>query len=165
MSGFPDISSVDDYGGILEDYDPVVDPTTDREATAMNQALVDTASMTQTAGRAWCRIVLGPTPTLANANGSGAGWGNTVPPTPAHPGGTGAFTVAWPATVVDAQGNTKSLNFMRIAACHLEGALAGPTFGFAQAWVVSANEIGIGVADHTGTLSDMTGVILYVEVG
>ena len=165
MSGFPDISSVDDYGGLLADYDPVVDPTTDREATAMNQALVDTAAMTQTAGRAWCRIVLGSAPALANPNGSGAGWGNSVPPVPTHPAGNGAYVVTWPATVTDALGNTKALNFTRIVACHLETALGGPTFGFAQALVLGAYSVGVAVGDHTGTAADLAGVVLYIEVG
>ena len=130
----------------------------------MDQALADTAAMTQMAGRAWCRIVLGSAPALANVNGSGAGWGNTVPPVPTHPGGNGSYVVTWPATVTDALGNNKAPNFKWVKA-FLETAIGGPTFGFAQGIVLGPNQVGIAVGDHTGTAADLTGVILLVEVG
>jgi len=88
------------YGGGLNDYSPVVDPTVDRPAAGANAAFAATAGMTHTCGRAWVRFTWnGSTLTLVAHD---AMWGNTVSVQPvlAHTG-TGIVTVTWPTTVQD----------------------------------------------------------------
>ena len=156
---FPDVDTIDNYGGALVNVAPVEDPTTDRDAGAMNSALESVAQMTHTAARAWCRVVLGTSAALAAANGNDAGWGTTTPPVPAH-STTGVYTITWPATVTDALGNQHSLN-LRTASASIEGA----TFGFAQANVTSANVVTVNTANAAGSANDLSGVTILVEVG
>lgn len=89
------------YGGGLNDYSPVVDPSTDRPAAGANAAYAATAGMTHTAPRAWCRVTL---------NGSAAPvlvahdaiWGNSVAVAPVLARtGVGTVTSTWPTTVSD----------------------------------------------------------------
>jgi len=89
------------YGGAINDYSPVVDPTVDRSAAGMNPALAATASMTHTAPRAWCRFTLNGTaaPVLVAHD---AMWGNGIAVAPVVVRtGTGTVTVTWPTTVQD----------------------------------------------------------------
>ena len=62
----PDIDSIDDYGGVLQDDHFVDDPTTQRAAAQMNAALESAAASTHVVPRAWARVVLGVAPTLAH---------------------------------------------------------------------------------------------------
>lgn len=158
---FPDIDTINTYGGGLFNYSPVEDPTTDRDAAAMNEALESVAEVTHTAARCWARVVLGASPALANVNGSDAGWGNASPspPTPAH-SGTGVYTVTWPAVVTDGLGATHNLN-LRWARASLEGS----TFGFAQASATSANVVTVNCGNSAGAANDLSGVVLLVEAG
>lgn len=92
--------SLASYGGALNDYSPVVDPTTDRPAAGANPAYAATAGMTHTAIRAWARVTWnGTSLTLVSHD---AIWGNSlaVAPTPAH-SATGVATITWPANVQD----------------------------------------------------------------
>jgi hypothetical protein len=155
----PDTDTIDDFGGALANYAPVVDPTTDRDGPSMDVALEDVAQMTHTAVRAWVRLVLdSAAPVLANPNGSDAGWGNSVPPTPTRTG-TGVFKLTWPATVTDALGVVHDVDFVYATA-----AIEGATFGFVQARVSNANEVTINVADHTGAVADLSGTTIVVLV-
>lgn len=88
------------YGGALNDYSPVVDPTTDRPAAGANAAYSATAGLTHTGTRAWARFTWNGTSVTLVAHD--ALWGNTlaVAPTPAHTG-TGVMTMTWPANVQD----------------------------------------------------------------
>ena len=89
------------YGGALNDYSPVVDPTTDRPAAGANACYSAVAGMTHTGTRAWCRFTL---------NGSAAPvliahdamWGNSIAVAPVVARtGTGTVTITWPTTVQD----------------------------------------------------------------
>lgn len=88
------------YGGALNDYSPVVDPTTDRPAAGANASYAAVAGMTHTAIRAWARFTWNATTVTLVAHD--ALWGNTlsVAPVVAHTG-TGIVTVTWPTTVQD----------------------------------------------------------------
>ena len=161
MSGMPDTSTVDDYGGILVDYSPVVDPTTDREALAMDQALEDCAQMTQTACRAWVRFTLAATTGGLTLLASNASWGNSVLPALAN-GGTGIFTVTWPATVTDSLGNTHTVN-LKWAQATLEG---GSSFGFIQPSPITVpNQVQINVATSASSPNNYVGSTVLVRVG
>ena len=155
----PDVDTIDTYGGQLQNYEPVVDPTTDRDAEAMDQGLESIAQTTHTVDRAWARVVLSAsTPALAAPNGSDAGWGNTVPPTPTHVT-TGQYKVTWPATIVDGLGASHALNFRKARA-----SFEGTTAAFANASVFAANVVVINVLNAAGSPNDLAGLTLLVEV-
>jgi hypothetical protein len=161
MSGMPDTSTIDDYGGVLVDYSPVVDPTTDREALAMDQALEDCAQMTQTACRAWVRFTLASTTGGLIFLDSNAAWGNSVLPVLARVG-TGIFTVTWPATVIDSLGNAHMVN-LKWAQTTLE---SGLTFGFIQPSPITVpNQVQINVATSASSPNDYAGTNVLVRVG
>lgn len=107
----PDIASLDTYGGALSNYiSAPVDPTTDRDAGAANEAYSDTAGMTATAVRAWARFTLNGagSPVLVSHN---ANWGGApaVAPSASHVS-TGRLRVTWPATVTDSLGVVHTLS-------------------------------------------------------
>ena len=153
----PDIDSVDDYGGILQNARPVDDPTTQREATAVDAAFTSMAAATHTLPRAWVRITLGAVP--ANVVGSfDSVWGISPSSVPAHVG-TGSYTVTLPATVNDEMGNPHVLNLRWV-----DFQLEGSTFGFAQG-TVSANVVAMVTGNAAGSPNDLSGVVVLVRVG
>ena len=160
MSGMPDTSTIDTYGGVLVNYDSIVDPTTDRDATAMDQALEDCAQMTHTATRAWARFTLAATSGAIVRASSDAAWGNTVPPTAAR-GSTGTFVFTWPATVTDGLGNSHSVN-LKWAEARIEGS----TFGFANASVyTSPYQVLLYTGNAAGAANDLVGITVLLKVG
>jgi hypothetical protein len=146
----PDIDSNGTLGGSLQNYSPVIDPTTDRDAAGANVAYADTAAMTATAVRAWVQIKLNgtSTPTVVSHNSV---WGNSlsVIPTLVRTG-VGVVTITWPATVADAipnglpgynaAGHTLNLRACLAPSVHVSGALT-PTQAFAEP--TSANVVTI----------------------
>ena len=159
---FPDIDTIDSYGGVLNDAEPVTDPTTDRSAVGMNTGLASTAAMTATAMIAWCRFVgNASTPTLAASNGSGAAWGNDpgVRPTISHIG-TGHYRATWPVTVTDVLGTTHTLNLKRGLA-NVEGS----TLSWALVGSQVANTIDIFTFNAAGSANDLAGQTIHLQVG
>ena len=108
----PNKNSYANLGGELVDYSPATDPTTDLSAVAMDETRVDVAAMTRTIIRAWVRFsVISGVCTVDTAGWDGV-YGVSTPsykPTIVHTG-TGIYTVTFPATVVDARGNSYALN-------------------------------------------------------
>lgn len=104
MPGLPGKADVNTYGGILANYlgQGVVDPTTDLDAAAHNQAMADLAGLTRTGIRAWALINAQAGPTVASHD---AVWGNGggVAPTVSRTG-AGIWVVTWPSTITDALG-------------------------------------------------------------
>jgi hypothetical protein len=159
----PDVDSIGTYGGALSNYSPVIDPTTDRDAGAMNQALESVAEATHTVARAWARVQLAATGAAMKIVSSDAGWGNASPPVPNHGASAGIFTLQWSpatATITDGLGLTHFLNF-RWARATIEG----QTFGFANASVTAGNVVTIYMANYLGSPSDFVGTTILVEVG
>ena len=109
----PSVATLDTYGGQLDNYRPVTDPTTDRDAAMMNEALADVAGLTNTGARAWCRVTINTTTGGMAIVEHRAVWGSApgVAPTPAR-SSQGIFTLTWPATVTDALGATQSVSFL-----------------------------------------------------
>lgn len=157
----PDIDTVDNYGGILSNYAPVEDPTTDQDADGMNECKASTAAMTHTATRAWVRIVSqAATPTFPATNVHDSMWGSdlSVRPTPAYTS-PGVYTLTWPTTVTDELSASHSLNF-RWAKGHAEN----------QACVVcvevtTSNSVTVRLFDMAGAAADFAGKVLLIEVG
>ena len=89
------------YGGPTIDQIPVIDPTTDRSAAGMNQALSSVGGMTRTAVRAWARIQISSGPTVAIVLWD-ALWGNGTNAAPTiSRSGAGIYVLQWPGTVFD----------------------------------------------------------------
>ena len=91
------------YGGPTQDQTPVIDPTTDRSAAGINQALSSVGAMTLTAVTAWVRfqIVTGSPPTVGVINYS-AIWNNGNNPAPTiSRTSTGIYVITFPGTVYD----------------------------------------------------------------
>jgi hypothetical protein len=159
MPVFPDIDSLTNYGGALNDYQgiAVIDPTTDRSAAGMNQALESAAAMTWTVDRA-CAVFGfngSSAPTLINHF---AGWGNSpgVAPMPAR-ASLGLYTCTWPATVNDeipsnapGYASPHTLNF-RASRFAIN---SGATPYFIQQVSVSANVLTFCVFSSAGSLVD-----------
>jgi hypothetical protein len=99
------------YGGALGNYlgQGVVDPTTDLDAAAHNQAMSDLAAMTNTTVRAWCVFTSTASPALVSHYamwGTGGGVAPVVARTSA-----GVYTVTWPSTITDALGASQSVTY------------------------------------------------------
>jgi hypothetical protein len=98
----PGVAAAATYGGILNDYTPSIDASTDRPAAGTNPAYADVAAMTHTITRLAVRMTLlsaGTTPTLVSWD---ATWnnGNNAAPVLAR-SSAGVFTITVPATVQD----------------------------------------------------------------
>ena len=154
----PDVDSIDDYGGVLQNERPVDDPTTQRSAEQVNAAFDSAAGATHTVARAWARVVLGGAPTLAVTNPNDSVWGVSPAPTPANTG-TGTYTLTFPATVSDEIGNTHTLN-LRWAEFQIEGNV----FGFAQG-SAAANVVTFTTGNSAGAVNNIAGATLLVLVG
>lgn len=102
----PEVQSYDGLGGDINDYAPVVDPTTDLPAEASNETRADVAAMTRTIGRAFVSFDNGGEVSLHDAV-----WGNSdaVKPVVAVLS-TGRYQITWPSSVTDARGVSRPVN-------------------------------------------------------
>lgn len=104
----------DNYGTPYQNERPVEDPTTEPDAAAVNEALVDTAACTRMVPRAWVKFS-GLTYTSGSQSitvaDHDANWGGSdgVKPTIVqNPEGT--YVVTWPTTVNDELGDPHTIN-------------------------------------------------------
>src|SRR4051812_11244544 len=105
----PNSASYSTYGGEKTDYQPVEDPTTDRSADEVDEALADTSAMTRMIPRAFVTFQTNGTTCTVVAHD--AVWGNDVSVAPTVTRiGLGAYDVTWPTTVTDARGNVRAVN-------------------------------------------------------
>lgn len=107
----PSASDFSTFGGLKQDYTEIVDPLTDRSAEEINAAFATLSSATRTSLRCYCQFTgSASTPTIDIHN---AVWGNSISVIPIlSRTGTGAFTVSFPASVVDSLGQTQSVNLI-----------------------------------------------------
>lgn len=110
----PEKNDYDSLGGEKTDYSPVADPSTDLSAEELNETRADVAAMTQTAIRAWCAFTVDgyASPSIGDTEQDyGAVYGRSSSYKPSVSRVTaGEYTITFPTSVVDARGNTKSLN-------------------------------------------------------
>jgi hypothetical protein len=155
----PDVDSIDSYGGVLSNYVAgVVDPTTDRDASAANEAYASTAAMTHTAIRVYARLTLNgaSAPTLVAHD---AVWGSLpgVAPTLSHVG-TGHLRITWPATVLDELHASHAVNLRDgWANVRTVSSLPNP-----RVVPTGGNVLDIYVYDNAGTLTDGSSETLAV---
>ncbi len=159
MSGLPGTSSLDSYGGALQNYAPVEDPTTDEDAAYRNQYAADTAMMTVTAPRAFVSFTGHASTPGDPASGfvHAALWGSgpDVKPVVTHVG-TGHYLITYPATVDDLLNIEHTLNFRRaVAQVECAGVIK-----HACAEVTSANTVTVYTALANGTLDNLAGVTI-----
>lgn len=156
----PDKADIDTYGGVLQNYGDVEDPTTDIDASAFNECRADVAALGLTGARAIARF-LGVASGTPGDPASGfvhtAVWGElpAVKPEPAR-SSAGIYTLTWPATIEDALGTTRTVN-LQLATAWVE--LTGATRYTAHARVTSANVVEVRVFDDSG-LADPTGLAI-----
>lgn len=126
----PDVDSLDTYGGELNDYRPVVDPTTDRAAAAANQAYASIAMATHVVPRAIVRVTQAAT--VVTVAYHDAVWGDAlaVKPTVVR-NSAGNYTVTWATSFDDELGVSHSTDFKCVMSATIE------TSGTALAFKVS----------------------------
>ena len=151
MSLPPDSLSYSDLGGTKTDYTAPVDSSTDRSATEVNAAFAATAAMTRTSIRCWIKFSTNGAgaPTLVSWDASWKG-GTTTPPTIAL-SATGKYLITFPATVLDEQAVSHSVNLQAVtgnisAASDVIGSAYLP-----KPMILTANTVRLWV--HSGTVA------------
>lgn len=148
----PSQDSFSTFGGLKQDYDAIVNISTDYSAVSnLNPAFVDVSMMTRTAIRSYVRFTTSATiPTL---NTYEACWREftTTQPVLARTG-TGVYTITFPTTVSDGIGDTNYVNFQ---SCLPK--VEGNSFALVQGSITSANVLTIYTATTGGTPSDLSG--------
>jgi len=147
----PNSFSYDTVGGTKEDSFAIPDSQIYRTAEEENAIYAYCAETSRTNFNAWVRLQSNAiTPTLLTW---GAVWAGATPTLPVLARtGTGTYTVTFPATVADEQGNLYTLNF-KMAQCTCEGS----TLSVAQ-YSLNVNSLTIYLFNPTtGSLSDFSG--------
>ncbi len=149
----PDVDTLATYGGAMQNYAPVEDPSTDRDASAANQSYASTAAMTHTAARSVIRFTAAATSLAMAIVSHDSVWGNSVAvvPVPARTS-IGLFTITVPATITDDLGVLHTVA-LRGATCTPEGTV--PYFCTAS---VSANVITVRIFTSGAALDNAAGV-------
>lgn len=167
----PDISSLDHFGGALNNYAPVTDPTTDEDAKYRNRYACDVAMMGHTAPRGFVRFVTanGSDPTDPASNPHDALWGSSFAVKPAVARtGEGVWTVTLPTTVADeltsedasiGGGVSHTVNVRAVLA---QASAVSGVLKFATAEVTSANVITVRGFLANGTADDIPGATITV---
>lgn len=158
----PDVDSLSTYGGALNDYSPVIDPTTDESAAYRNKYAANVAMLTHTAARAMRSFVgaTGATPTdPVSGFVHDAVWGNTAPLKPVVARtSAGLWTVTWAASVNDELAVAHTVNFRR-ARVAVE---CGATLFHVTCAVTAANVITVRGWTNAGVADDLNGLVVTV---
>jgi hypothetical protein len=160
----PDIDALATYGGALNNYAPVEDPSTDEDAGYRNKYATNVAAATHTVCRAWCAFVgkASSPPDDPSSNVHDSVWGNLlgVKPTVARTG-PGVYTITWPTSVNDELGVAHTVNLRRCWPPNIEGA----TPYEATATVTSPNVVTVRTFTvGTSTPNDAVGATITVFV-
>jgi hypothetical protein len=162
----PNSSSINAYGsGILVDAVPLVDPTSELGAAALNPLRNDVSAMTAVSPRLLFQFLgVGSNPVVsATATwtaGNDSVWGNAPAVTPTMVrSSAGVILVTLPATVQDQLGNSILVN-IRNADVHV----GGSTPGRGQVSVTSASTFTIYLFNSSNAASDLTSSLIFVKV-
>lgn len=148
----PDSDTLGTYGGATTDAAPVVNPLTDRPASAVNQAYGSTAMMTRTAIKAWARFTTNNQST-ATILSHEEQWAQLMPgtsgPVITGAGSAGLLTITYPTTVFDEipQGSPGSNpgHSLQLRAAWANVEITTGTFLQATAKVTAANVVTVSV--------------------
>lgn len=155
----PRSDSLDTYGGIKQDFTPIVDATTDRSADEVNECFASVAGMTQTLTRAYFQFT-GASSSSIVPNFHNAVWGSAIANIPVISRvSTGIFDVVYPTTIEDNLGNLQPVNFVMGS-----GSVEGDTLGFVTVTKSTPNTLRLHLFDETLAASDLVGVLINVLV-
>lgn len=147
---FPDTDTLATLGGVMQNYAPVEDASTDLDAAFDNKARANVAALTAVSARCYAQFTgHATTPVLTEHV---AGWPEVVLPTVTKQG-TGHYRLTWPATVLDALGASHALNF-RGGWSNVQGTTAYHVNVSRQA----ANVLDVRTFNASGTANDAAGV-------
>ena len=164
----PLISSLNTYGGTLQDAVPLIDPTSELPAAALNPLRNDVSAMTATAPRLLFQFLgtSGSSAPIASTatwtSGIDSVWGNSpaLNPVITHID-TGIYQATLPASVPDqivgSSENLVNVRFGRVFA------MSNGTFPIGNVVVQSSNTFKMYL-QVSGSLDDCVGVLLVVEV-
>jgi hypothetical protein len=152
----------DNYGTPYQNERPVEDPTTEPDAGAINEALVDIAGCTRTIVRARVRF-----PGLTYTSGTqsipitshDAVWGSDVGVAPVvTQSATGIYLITWPTTVDDELGDPHTLNIgMPLEPVTIDAALSR-----VKVTAFTANTISLAAFDAAGAANALNGIPIFV---
>ena len=146
--------TIDNYGGIYHDAEPVEDPTTEQSADLYNRHSEDTAQMSRTTDKMVVRFptsAAAPGAVTPSAGQSHKGTATGDRPTVAKVN-TGLYDVTFAATFTDPLGAVENVGFT-----FSSGRISSlSTAGFVQT-TTAANVIHAAVFNAGGTLSDLGG--------
>lgn len=152
----PGIDSAAAWGAdTWDDFEPIVDPTTELSAGVAKTMAADVAEMTHTIPKAWVHFAL-PTYTSGSVTCTvidhDSLWGSldAVKPTVVETS-AGAFTLTWPSSVTDELGALHTLNIR----CVNQPALQGSTNGFVKIVGVAANYIMLQAYNTSWSADDL----------
>lgn len=151
-------TGADNYGTPYQNERPVEDPTTEPDAGAINEALVDTAACTRMICRARVTFT-GLTYTSGSqsitVDNHNAVWGSSdgVKPTIVQTA-AGIYVVTWPATVVDELGDTHTLNMIM----PLEPMTIDATLSRVKVTAFTANTLSLKAFNAAGSANSLNGI-------
>lgn len=162
----PNSSSINAYGsGILVDAVPLVDPTSEIGAAALNPLRNDVSAMTATVPRLLFQFNgSASSPIVSTSSTWTAGidsvWGNAPALNPVLTRtGTGVITVQLPSTVQDQLFNAILVNIR-----NAEVSVGGSTLGRAQTLITSASTFTVYLFSSGGSANDLVGNVMFVKV-
>jgi len=153
----PEIPSRDTFGPAMKNYDAIVDPETDLDATHWNRITAQLAAVSQTAPKAVVTITIAAG--IATVVQHRAQWGNDASVAPVVTRtSAGALTVVWPTLVNDLQAAPES------HAVSIVGFVVSPTHGTQPMrylyYHTNARAGSFNFLDNAGTATDPTEVTI-----
>jgi hypothetical protein len=151
----------DNYGTPYQNERPVEDPTTEPDAGAINEALVDIAACTRTAVRAWVKF-----PGLTYTAGTqsipitshDAVWGSAVGVAPVvTQSATGIYLITWPTTVDDELGDPHTLNIVM----PLQPVTIDTTLSAAKVSAFTANTMTVRTFNAAGAANALNAIPIF----
>ena len=158
----PDIDALANYGGVLKNYAPVADPTTDLDSSFSNKVRTSVAAASQTQIRALVLFTTAATTAGLVLVGYRSVWGNAPAVAPLLTRvATGQYQITQPATVADELGAVHVVSIFA-AAASFEGASAYncdaypfPRFG---------NIVTVNLFTSAGAATDAVGTTMLIEM-
>lgn len=153
----PDTADLSTFGGTFVNVAPVVDPTTDMDATYQNRINAQLAMLSHTAVRAWARVTIsGTTPTVADHD---AVWGGTPAVAPSVTrDAPGQYTVTWASSYDDLQSTAESHSVLfRTSLVNVWDTVAPSSVSR----VHLGNTVNVIFADNTGAAVDPNEFTVY----
>lgn len=153
----PDVDDLATLGGVMENYDPVTDPTVELDAGYDNKTRANIAGATQTLDRVFVQFVSAAANPIT-VQSHNAVWGNTpaVAPT-VNRNSAGRYTVTWPTSVTDALGVSHTVGLVGGRGNAQSGA-----FFQVQFLKSTSNVAEVYIFNAAGGLVDAPGIVIDV---